>query len=163
MNVVLPLDRLDELAADGTIGAVSDVHLSDAGNQLDLGLTAARAYGEHARPDASGPVFEVFLRHAHDRAVARFSERAGAGRTIDADGIPARVAPDIRGDDETAALGLDDDHPPPPGGSSTGRVPADWCSTRAPRCATPAPSNRSGSPWPPATADPSPRPAHERC
>lgn len=36
MNVVLPLDRLDELAADGTIGSVSDVHLSYAGNQFDL-------------------------------------------------------------------------------------------------------------------------------
>src|SRR4051794_37379369 len=36
MTVVFPLDRLDELAADGTIGAVSDVHLSYAGNQFDL-------------------------------------------------------------------------------------------------------------------------------
>ena len=36
MNVVFPLDRLDELAADGTIGAVSTVHLSYAGNQFDL-------------------------------------------------------------------------------------------------------------------------------
>ena len=36
MNVVFPLDRLDELAADGTIGAVSSVHLSYAGNQFDL-------------------------------------------------------------------------------------------------------------------------------
>ena len=36
MNVVFPLDRLDELAADDVIGAVSPVHLSYAGNQFDL-------------------------------------------------------------------------------------------------------------------------------
>src|SRR4051794_11610356 len=36
MNVVFPLDRLDELAGDGTIGAVSTQHLSYAGNQFDL-------------------------------------------------------------------------------------------------------------------------------
>jgi len=36
MNVVFPLDRLDELAAAGTIGRVADEHLSYAGNQFDL-------------------------------------------------------------------------------------------------------------------------------
>ncbi|NOX30429.1 MAG: hypothetical protein GXP35_10345 [Actinobacteria bacterium] len=36
MNVVFPLDRLDELAADGVIGAVADRHLSYNGIQLDL-------------------------------------------------------------------------------------------------------------------------------
>jgi D-proline reductase (dithiol) PrdB len=36
MNVVFPLDRLDELAARGTIGAVSSHHLAYAGNQFDL-------------------------------------------------------------------------------------------------------------------------------
>ena len=36
MNVVLPLDRLDELAARGVIGRVADHHLSYAGNQFDL-------------------------------------------------------------------------------------------------------------------------------
>lgn len=35
-NVVFPLDRLDELAADGTIGAVADVHLAYAGNQFEV-------------------------------------------------------------------------------------------------------------------------------
>ena len=35
-NVVFPIDRLNELAADGTIGAVSDVHLAYAGNQFEL-------------------------------------------------------------------------------------------------------------------------------
>ncbi|MEM7271639.1 MAG: glycine/sarcosine/betaine reductase selenoprotein B family protein [Actinomycetota bacterium] len=35
-NVVFPIDRLRERAADGRIGAVSDVHLSYAGNQVEL-------------------------------------------------------------------------------------------------------------------------------
>jgi D-proline reductase (dithiol) PrdB len=37
MNTVFPLDRLDELAESGVIGAVADHHLSYAGNQFDLG------------------------------------------------------------------------------------------------------------------------------
>lgn len=36
LNVVFPIDRLNEMAADGTIGSVSDVHLAYAGNQFDL-------------------------------------------------------------------------------------------------------------------------------
>ena len=36
LNVVFPVDRLQELAAQGTIGSVSPVHLSYAGNQFDL-------------------------------------------------------------------------------------------------------------------------------
>ncbi|MBU4315846.1 MAG: hypothetical protein KKF30_01075 [Proteobacteria bacterium] len=35
-NTVIPLDRLDELASEGKIGTVSDIHLSYAGNQFDL-------------------------------------------------------------------------------------------------------------------------------
>ncbi len=35
-NVVFPIDRLREMAADGRIGAVSDLHLSYAGNQFEL-------------------------------------------------------------------------------------------------------------------------------
>lgn len=35
LNVVFPIDRLDELAAAGTIGAVAPRHLSFAGNQPD--------------------------------------------------------------------------------------------------------------------------------
>jgi len=35
LNVVLPLDRLEEMAADGTIGAVAPHHYSFAGNQPD--------------------------------------------------------------------------------------------------------------------------------
>lgn len=36
LNVVFPLDRLDELAAAGTIGRVADQHLAYAGNQFDV-------------------------------------------------------------------------------------------------------------------------------
>ncbi len=36
INTVFPIDRLDELAANGTIGAVASEHLSYAGNQFDL-------------------------------------------------------------------------------------------------------------------------------
>lgn len=36
INTVIPLDRLDELAAKGVIGKVSDKHLAYAGNQFDL-------------------------------------------------------------------------------------------------------------------------------
>lgn len=35
-NVVFPIDRLDEMATDGRIGKVSDVHLAYAGNQFDV-------------------------------------------------------------------------------------------------------------------------------
>lgn len=35
LNVVYPIDRLEELAADGVIGAVAPRHLSFAGNQPD--------------------------------------------------------------------------------------------------------------------------------
>jgi hypothetical protein len=36
LNVVFPIDRLDELAGSGSIGAVAPHHLSYAGNQFDL-------------------------------------------------------------------------------------------------------------------------------
>jgi D-proline reductase (dithiol) PrdB len=36
LNVVFPVDRLDELAAEGRIGAVAPRHLAFAGNQFDL-------------------------------------------------------------------------------------------------------------------------------
>ena len=35
-NVVLPLDRLDELAVTGSIGGVANRHVSFAGNQFEL-------------------------------------------------------------------------------------------------------------------------------
>ncbi len=36
LNTVFPVDRLDELAEQGVIGSVSDIHLSYAGNQFDI-------------------------------------------------------------------------------------------------------------------------------
>ncbi len=36
LNVVFPVDRLEEMADEGVIGSVSDVHLAFAGNQFDL-------------------------------------------------------------------------------------------------------------------------------
>jgi hypothetical protein len=82
------------------------------------------------------------LRPAYDRALTRFGNRAGTGRVVDADGlpaaieafirisdgtpwkeaglpgIPARVAQDVRGYYELAALGLSD------------HAPAAWSGTR---------------------------------
>lgn len=94
-------------------------------------------------PDLHPAVDEVRgLRHAYDRAVERYGNRAGTGRTVDADGIegavealvriadgvawkeaglpgiPARVAQDVRGYYELAALGLSD------------HVPAAWTGAR---------------------------------
>ena len=51
LNVVYPIDRLEELAERGTIGAVAERHVSFAGNQpddvatirLDTGPAAAAA------------------------------------------------------------------------------------------------------------------------
>ena len=53
LNVVFPIDRLDELAASGRIGRVADRHLSYAGNQFDLATI---------RLD-SGPAGAQLLRH----------------------------------------------------------------------------------------------------
>ncbi len=36
INTVFPIDRLDELADQGVIGAVADEHLAYAGNQFDI-------------------------------------------------------------------------------------------------------------------------------
>ena len=36
LNVVFPIDRLQELENQGAIGSVSDVHIAVAGNQFDL-------------------------------------------------------------------------------------------------------------------------------
>ena len=82
------------------------------------------------------------LRPAYDRAVARYGNGSGTGRAVDADGVPAaiealvrvaegvpwkeagipgvpaRVAQDVRGYYETAALGLAD------------HVPSAWAGTR---------------------------------
>lgn len=42
INVVLPMDRLDELAAAGTIGSVASLHLSFMGAQADATLATVR-------------------------------------------------------------------------------------------------------------------------
>ena len=54
LNVVYPIDRLEELAAAGVIGRVAPHHLSSAGNQPDDVATI--------RPD-SGPAAAEVLRH----------------------------------------------------------------------------------------------------
>ena len=94
-------------------------------------------------PDAHPAVDEARgIRTAYDRAVARYGNHMGAGRVVDADGIPdaiealvrivegtpwkeagipgipARVCQDIRGYYETAALGLSD------------HAPSAWAGTR---------------------------------
>lgn len=94
-------------------------------------------------PDAHPALDEARgLRPAYDRAVARYGNRVGAGRVVDADGvvdalaafvriaggtdwkeagipgIPSRVAQDVRGYYETAALGLGD------------HVPSAWAGAR---------------------------------
>ncbi len=54
LNVVFPIDRLEEMAAEGVIGSVSDVHLAFAGNQFELsairmdgGPAGAQLLAEH--------------------------------------------------------------------------------------------------------------------
>ncbi len=53
-NTIIPLDRLDELAKQGIIGEVSDVHLSYSGAQYDLSAV---------RMD-SGPAGAALLKNA---------------------------------------------------------------------------------------------------
>ena len=57
MNVVFPLDRLDELAAAGIVGAVAGEHLSYAGNQFDLSAV---------RLDSGPAGAELLRRHGVD-------------------------------------------------------------------------------------------------
>ena len=52
LNVVFPIDRLEELAEQDTIGRVAEVHLAFAGNQFDL--TGIRLDG--------GPAGAAFLK-----------------------------------------------------------------------------------------------------
>ncbi len=52
LNVVFPIDRLEELAEQGTIGRVAEGHLAFAGNQFDL--TGIRLDG--------GPAGAAFLK-----------------------------------------------------------------------------------------------------
>lgn len=62
LNVVFPIDRLEELAADGTIGAVSDIHLSFAGNQEEDGLaTIIHDSGPRAAAELKAAGVDVVL------------------------------------------------------------------------------------------------------
>jgi hypothetical protein len=126
------------LDAPGPVFEVFDEAIPDDGSEV-LACPLPPRHDPNAHPavdEARG------LRPAYDRAVARYGERAGAGRVVDADhvpdalealvrvaggadwkaagipGVPARVAQDVRGYYETAALGLAD------------HVPAAWAGTR---------------------------------
>ena len=51
INVVYPIDRLEELAAEGIIGSVAPRHLSFAGNQPDDVSTIRLDSGPRAAAD----------------------------------------------------------------------------------------------------------------
>lgn len=61
LNVVFPIDRLEELAADGTIGTVADVHLSFAGNQPDDLATIIHDSGPAAAAELKAAGIDVVL------------------------------------------------------------------------------------------------------
>ena len=125
------------LSAEGPVMAEFDESIED-----DDGVMACELPPRHD-PDAHPAVDEVRgLRPAYDRAVEKFGNRTGAGRVVGVDdiaaaiesfirvadgtpwkeagipGIPSRVAQDIRGYYETAALGLSD------------HAPSAWAGTR---------------------------------
>lgn len=60
LNIVYPIDRLEELASAGTIGSVSDVHLSFMGALRSLTTI---------RLDSGPGAAEVLLRHGVDVVV----------------------------------------------------------------------------------------------
>ena len=122
---------LSLLDATGPVFEIFPESIHDDGSEA-----VACALPPRDHPDLHPAIDEARgMRHAYDRAVARFGERAGAGRVVAADGIPdalealirvidgtpwkdagipgipARVAQDIRGYYETAALGLTDEPP----------------------------------------------------
>lgn len=119
------------LEADGPVFEEYPEHITDD----DSEVLACPMPPRHD-PDAHPAVDEARgIRNAYARAVDQFGNRAGAGRTVDADdipaaleafirviegtpwkqagipGIPARVSQDIRGYYETAALALVDQPP----------------------------------------------------
>lgn len=61
LNVVFPIDRLDELAAAGTIGAVAPRHASFAGNQPDDVATIRLDSGPRAAADLKADGVDVVL------------------------------------------------------------------------------------------------------
>ena len=129
---------LSLLQAEGPVFDVFPEAIHDDGSEM-LSCPLPPRHDANAHPavdEARG------LRPAYDRAVARYGNRAGTGRVVDADGmpdavralvrvaegtpwkeagisgIPARVAQDVRGYYETAALGLAD------------HIPSAWAGTR---------------------------------
>ena len=120
------------LEADGPIFETFDEVIVDDGTEVMSCTLPPRS-----DPDAHPAIDEARgIRPAYDRAVAERGNRTGAGRVVEADdipalleafirvaegtpwkdagipGIPARVAQDLRGYYETAALGLSDHVPP---------------------------------------------------
>ncbi len=61
LNVVFPIDRLEELAARGVIGAVADRHLSFAGNQPDDLATIIHDSGPAAAAELRADGVDVVL------------------------------------------------------------------------------------------------------
>ncbi|MDH3707878.1 MAG: glycine/betaine/sarcosine/D-proline family reductase selenoprotein B [Acidimicrobiia bacterium] len=61
LNVVYPIDRLDELATDGTIGAVAPRHVSFAGNQPDDVATVRHDSGPAAAAELAADGVDVVL------------------------------------------------------------------------------------------------------
>ena len=61
LNVVYPIDRLDEMAADGTIGAVAPRHVSFAGNQPDDVATVRLDSGPRAAAELAADGVDVVL------------------------------------------------------------------------------------------------------
>ena len=61
LNVVYPIDRLEELAADGVIGAVAPRHLSFAGNQPDDVATVRLDSGPAAAAQLKADGVEVVI------------------------------------------------------------------------------------------------------
>ena len=128
----------DLLSSSEPVFAEYDVSIVDDGTEVMACPLPAR-HDPNAHPaidEANG------LRPAYDRAIAKYGNRVGAGRTVEAEGItsaidafikiaggvpwkeanvpgiPARVSQDIRGYYETAALALSD------------HAPAAWAGTR---------------------------------
>ena len=128
----------DLLSSSEPVFAEYDVSIVDDGSEVMACPLPARhdPNAHHAIDEANG------LRPAYDRAIAKYGNRVGAGRTVEAEGItsaidafikiaggvpwkeanvpgiPARVSQDIRGYYETAALALSD------------HAPAAWAGTR---------------------------------
>jgi hypothetical protein len=127
------LDRaldLVETATEPTLAEFPEAIVDDEVTVLACPLPARFDPAAHPAVDEARA-----LRPAFDRAVARFGNRAGTGRAVATDdipaaveafariadgtpwkqagvpGVPARVAQDIRGYYETAALGLADHTP----------------------------------------------------